>query len=420
MARGRKRKHNPNIPKHIDQAKIPAGIYWEDSAPGYWYAFDKGEDGKPARVKVAKATAFLSDLHAAAEARAGHAAKGTVAAVIDAFERSTKWRELSDATRRDYTIHAKIVRDWKGRDGLTFGQRVVDRLAQPSIHALIEAIAKGRPESRPGAGDALKGRTSTANHALRYLRRLFAWGIVAGECKTNPADGVPEVKERGRNTMPARDVYAKLLAFARERGARKRRTEGACPPYLAPLMDIAYLCRLRGVEAVSLSDWHARTRGVIVQRVKGSNGNLTLWNDRLRASWDEARAVRAAVLKRLAEKKRAKPTPIRPEDRPLFLNETGEALTTGALAQAVQDFRALAIREGIIPEGTAFSLHGLKHRGVTDTKGNKGDKRDASGHKQDATLELYDHDLPAVEPADDSADPAEFYGEFYDGQKKGT
>jgi len=420
MARGRKRKHNPDIPKHIDQAKIPAGIYWEPGTPGYWYAFDRGEDGKPKRVKVAKATAYLSDLHAVAEAREGRATKGTVAAVMEAFERSTRWRELSQASRDDYTLHARLVRDWKGRDGLTFGQRVVDRLSQPAIHALVEAIAKGKPESAPGAGDGVKGRPSTANHALRYLRRLFAWGIVAGECKTNPASGVPEVKERKRNTMPARDVLAKMIAFARVAGARPRRTKGAVPPYLAPIIEIAYLCRLRSAEAVALTDWHARTKGVIVQRVKGSNGNLTLWNDRLRAAWDEARAVRAALLKRLADKGRARPTPIRPEDRFLFLSESGEPLSTGALKQAVADLRAAAIAEGIIPPGTLFSMHGLKHRGVTDTRGNKGDKRDASGHRQDATLAVYDHELPVVAPAEDADLQAEFYGEFYGGHEKGV
>lgn len=47
-----------------------------------------------------------------------------------------------------------------------------------------------------------------------------------------------------------------------------------------------------------------------------------------------------------------------------------------------------------------FSLHGLKHRGITDTKGNKGDKRTASGHKTEQALNGYDHEVPTVDPAD--------------------
>lgn len=37
----------------------------------------------------------------------------------------------------------------------------------------IEMIAKGRVESKPGAGDAEQGYPSKANHLLRYLRRLL-------------------------------------------------------------------------------------------------------------------------------------------------------------------------------------------------------------------------------------------------------
>ena len=32
----RNRKHNPTIPAHIDQAKIPRGIYWDATGRGRW------------------------------------------------------------------------------------------------------------------------------------------------------------------------------------------------------------------------------------------------------------------------------------------------------------------------------------------------------------------------------------------------
>jgi hypothetical protein len=38
--------------------------------------------------------------------------------------------------------------------------------------------------------------------------------------------------------------------------------------------------------------------------------------------------------------------------------------------------------EVIAPE-QRFTLHGLKHRGITDTKGKKAEKKEASGHKTD-------------------------------------
>lgn len=33
MGRGRKRKFNTNIPRHIDQDALPKGVYWAD---GRW------------------------------------------------------------------------------------------------------------------------------------------------------------------------------------------------------------------------------------------------------------------------------------------------------------------------------------------------------------------------------------------------
>lgn len=49
---------------------------------------------------------------------------------------------------------------------------------------------------------------------------------------------------------------------------------------------------------------------------------------------------------------------------------------------------------GVLTSDERFGLHGLKHCGVTDTKG---DKKEASSHKTDAMVHLYDHSLPTVE-----------------------
>jgi hypothetical protein len=60
---------------------------------------------------------------------------------------------------------------------------------------------------------------------------------------------------------------------------------------------------------------------------------------------------------------------------------------------------AVAVAEKVISAESKFGLHGLKHRGVTDTGGGKAGKKEASGHKTDAMLNLYDHEVPVVDPA---------------------
>jgi len=57
-----------------------------------------------------------------------------------------------------------------------------------------------------------------------------------------------------------------------------------------------------------------------------------------------------------------------------------------------------AVEAGIITEQERFGLHSLKHRGVTDSQG---DKKRNSGHKTDAMLHVYDHEVPEVDAAKD-------------------
>ncbi|MCF7222796.1 hypothetical protein [Marilutibacter chinensis] len=57
-----------------------------------------------------------------------------------------------------------------------------------------------------------------------------------------------------------------------------------------------------------------------------------------------------------------------------------------------------AIHAQVIAEADRFSLHGLKHRGITDTVGNRADKQDAGGHVTPAMTHRYDHELPVVKP----------------------
>lgn len=85
--------------------------------------------------------------------------------------------------------------------------------------------------------------------------------------------------------------------------------------------------------------------------------------------------------------------------RPLVVAEDGSALSKSALNSAWKRAMTAAIEAKVIGPQERFGLHGLKHRGVTDTPGTKADKKLASGHKSDAMLELYDHEVPTVNPA---------------------
>ncbi|MEN5206143.1 hypothetical protein ABE473_17005 [Stenotrophomonas sp. TWI700] len=47
----------------------------------------------------------------------------------------------------------------------------------------------------------------------------------------------------------------------------------------------------------------------------------------------------------------------------------------------------------MITESERIALHGLKHRGITDSE-----NKAATGHKFEALRQLYDHEVPLVKP----------------------
>lgn len=383
MTRGRKRKHDPSIPAHIDQARLPAGLYWDRTGAGRWYVRDPHPEGVGTVTRrVAGAQAKLSDLFAIAEERAGRAARGTLGHLMAEFEASLEWQQLSAASKKDYRWCRSVVEARSLSSGISWPAMQVDRMTVPLVQRLVEAIATGT------AADP--GRPSKANHVKRYLSRLCAWGIRLGLCTTNPAKGVRQASERGKISMPAHEAFDAVLASARERGCRKPHTAGSSPPYLAPLMEIAYLCRLRGSEALLMTDAHASDEGVLATRLKGSKDTVTAWSPRLRAAWDEAVAIRTALLAK--PQHRARPVSLRAEDRTLFLSEDGTPLSKSGLDSAMQSLLKAAIAEGVIARADRFTLHGLKHRGITDSVDKK-----AGGHRTEAMRQRYDHEVAVFE-----------------------
>lgn len=396
MARGRKRKFNPDIPKHIDQAALPAGFYFER---GRWYVLVEDEaTGKPRKLTVARREALLSELHQLAEQRDGGPARGTLLHAHQEFQRSGRFKGLAKGTRDDYTYHGDLACAYVLKNGRTLGDYAIDRLDPPAMQRLVDRLAEGwdaTPEPVPP-------RPSTANHVLRYLRRLFAWGILRGLCKTNPARGVEQAKERKQHKMPSRDVFALVHAFALERGALPPHSKGSVPPYMAPAMVIAHGCRLRGVEVHRLTDAHHVEAGIVCDRAKGSLDNVTQWNAELRAAWARLEEVRGRIWQRTRA-----PTILRPEHRYLVVNQSGQPLARSSLKTSWQRLMDAAVEAGVITDAERFTMHGLKHRGITDTGGGRAAKNEAAGHKDAKMTDHYNHELsvvPAAKPVGKNAE----------------
>jgi hypothetical protein len=393
MGRGRKRKPDPSIPAHIDQAALPAGMYWDRSGAGRWFVLERAESGKPRRKTVAGPKAKLSDLHALAESAAG-AGENTLRWLCEAYEASPKFRALAKSSRDSYAKARKVALATRTKLGGTFGELETRRITRPVVQRLVDLIAAGH--ERDDAGNLVATPTK-AVHVLRYLSVVFRWGANRGHCDGNPAEGVEAPIERKHHVLPTHEAFTALLDYARKQahqGHGVRGQEGGCPPYLAPAAEIAYLCRLRGIEVTTLTDANALPEGLLSNRRKGSRDNITAWSPRLRAAWDALTAYRSLVWKR-----RRQAIPLDPAARPLIVTIGGDAITKSAFDSAWHRMVNSAIATGVIRPDQRFSMHSLKHRGVTDTPGTDGEKQLASGHKSLAMVAHYNHEVPTVAPA---------------------
>lgn len=127
-------------------------------------------------------------------------------------------------------------------------------------------------------------------------------------------------------------------------------------------MELAYLCRLRGIEAITLTDANELEEGVQTHRRKGSRDNVVRWTARLRAAWEGAKAYRCRVWTN-----QTFPVPAAADRRFIIVAAHGGPLQKSSLDTTWQRFITKAIKDGVLTEEQRFALHDLKRRGVTDT-----------------------------------------------------
>ncbi|KJH88257.1 integrase [Pseudomonas fluorescens] len=382
MRKARKRKHNPHIPAHIDQAALPAAVYFDHRKGQVWYTLHYDEAGKQRRRNIAPADVSLAELHQIMD-EASNIDRGTLRYVCSQFHESDRYRKLSPKTQDDYCYSRDVLLSLPTKLGKPLGDLAVRKFTSALVQRIVDRLAD-------------EGTPSKAAHVLRYLRRVLQWGRNRGFLEVNPALGIEAPVERKQRRLPDHQVMDVLIDRAIARGLLIRGEKGGCPEYLGYVMELAYLCRLRGIEVVTLTDANELESGILTNRRKGSRDNIVRWTPRLRKAWDHAKAYRAKVW---AKRKTA--ISIAPSRRNIIVASHGGPLRKSSLDTAWQRFITLAIVDGIITPEQRFGLHDLKRRGITDTVGTRADKQEASGHRDPKMMDVYDHSVPTVSPSAD-------------------
>ena len=382
MRKARKRKHNPHIPAHIDQAALPAAVYFDHRKGQVWYTLHWDETGKQRRRNIAPADVSLAELHQIMD-EASNVDRGTLHYVCSQFHGSDRYKKLSSKTQDDYCYSRDVLLSLPTKLGKPLGDLAVRKFTSALVQRIVDRLAD-------------EGTPSKAAHVLRYLRRVLQWGRNRGFLDVNPALGIEAPVERKQRRLPDHEVMGVLIDRAIARGLLIRGEKGGCPEYLGYVMELAYLCRLRGIEVVTLTDANELESGILTNRRKGSRDNIVRWTPRLRKAWDHAKAYRAKVWE-----KRKTAIPIAPSRRNIIVASHGGPLRKSSLDTAWQRFITLAIADGIITPEQRFGLHDLKRRGITDTVGTRAEKQEASGHRDAKMMDVYDHSVPTVSPSAD-------------------
>lgn len=346
----RPRQRATILPAGIKGDALPTGVYWDPSGRGRWIykRHDKATGKSPAK-RLAGPAATLRDIWDAYESLTRPEPVGTLVGLVAAFEQSPDWADLAESTRRDYRICAASILGAATKAGAP----VRDTRPADWTPGAVRSYVDRRAESS----------RSRANHELRYLRRLFAWAYERDKIPANPARGVKAIKEAPRQRYVGEGEYIAFLTFVAPRF-----------PYLIPVAELAYLCRLRISEVCDIKRADITAEGLFAARRKGSKDALTGWTPRLKAAVDGALSLHGPIASLY-----------------LIPGPAHGRMSESTIQTAWQRGMVDWAKRG----NERFTIHDLKRAGVSDAHG---DKLAASGHRSIAMLKVYDV-LPSRAPA---------------------
>lgn len=347
-------------PRNKANRRLPPYVYERKERKCYIYRphLGKGKLGKP--VRLCSTEAPISEVWQAYESMQ-QSANNTLRWLLDTYNESEANRKKVLTSQSQSEMYRNALTETVGAKGTKFGDLALDEINRLMIRRYLD-IAKYK---------------IAANRQIQYLKAAWNWGSqrFAQVPQVNPCEKVTLNPEESRTRYIEDWEYQLVYDVITETGRS---------PFLAVMMELAYLCRLRCNEVRSLR--HSDIKGGLLKitRSKGSMGELTKISPRLQAAINAARAIYPDA-----------PAPIKGSY--LLHNAKGLPVSKNRFDSAWQRAMAKAMTTGIIIDDKAikltekFTFHDIKAKAISDH-----DKHWA-GHKSEKARLVYMRRLQEME-----------------------
>lgn len=248
--------------------------------------------------------------------------------LLDRYFESPQFHGLGTRTKKDYLGYSKRIRR-------VFGDMKPEDILPHHIRKFMDKL-----------GEKYK---TAANRHHSFLSVILGWALERNIVQENAAKSVRKFKESPRDTYAIDEQYWFFYNLALESNY----------PYIAPMMEIGYLCRTRPIETRRLTEFDISDQGIFIERAKGSENEITGWTPRLRDAVKLARSLYPNA-----------PTSTK---RPLIRGKNGLAIPESTYKTAMTRLKKLAAQRGVTIN---FTMHDLKAKGISDHNKNFGGHRD--------------------------------------------
>lgn len=230
---GRKRRRqNSNLPKYVYQGRVKY-VYRP-------YICGKRQKEQP----LCPLTATTREIWEAYEELTGVKPAENLEWLIGLYMKSEQLKSLKPLTQRTYRLYQKTISEKELQDGATFGSVALELIDHTMIRAYLDSMA-----STPVEG----------NRKVAFLGSVYKWGFQRGHAPNNPCLGITKYKETPRKLYVTDAMYDEFYQTAKS------------PWYIQPMMEIAYLCRMRRAEILDLKKSDILLDGLDTRRLKNSN-----------------------------------------------------------------------------------------------------------------------------------------------------